>query len=107
MDRLEVFRSIATQAGRGELTFPTNVNASLKIQQALDDPECHMEAAAKLIQAEPLLAARTVAIANSVAYNRSGNEITNVRSAVMRLGFSTLRSLVAALIVRQFGSKIH
>lgn len=106
MDRLEAFKTIAAEAARGELVFPTNVNASLKLQQALDDPDCHMEAAAKLVQAEPLLAARTVAIANSAAYNRSGGEITNVRTAVMRLGFQTLRTLVAALVVRQFGSMI-
>lgn len=106
MERLEAFRSIAAQAGRGELTFPTNVNASLKIQRALDDPDCHMEAAAKLVMAEPLLSARTVAIANSAAYSR-GVEITNVRTAVMRLGFKTLHSLVAAIVVRQFGSMIN
>lgn len=106
MDRLEAFRTIAAQAGRGELAFPTNVNASLKIQQALDAPDCHLEAAAKLVAAEPLLAARTVAISNSAAYNRSSGEITSVRNAVMRLGFRTLHALVAALIVRQFGSKL-
>lgn len=105
MDRLEAFKSIAAEASRGDLIFPTNVNASLKIRQALDDPNCHIEAAAKLVLGEPLLAARTVAIANSVAYNRSGREITNVRAAVTRLGFRTLHSLVAALVVRQFGGK--
>lgn len=106
MDRLETFRSIAAQASRGDLVFPTNVNASIKIQQALENPDCHLEAAAKLVVMEPLISARTVAMANSVAYNRTGNEITNVRAAVMRLGFRTLHSLVAAVIVRQFGSKI-
>jgi HD-like signal output (HDOD) protein len=105
MDRLEVFRNIAAQAGRGELIFPTNVNASLKIQRALDEPECHMEAAAKLVMAEPLLSARTVAMANSVVYSRGG-EVASVRAAVMRLGFRTLHSLVAAIVVRQFGSRI-
>lgn len=106
MDRLEAFRTIAAEVHRGELVFPTNVNASLKIQRTLDDPNCHLEAAAKVISGEPLLAARTVAIANSVAYNRSRNEIASVRSAVMRLGFRTLRSLAASLVVRQFGSQI-
>ncbi len=106
MDRLDAFRRIATQVHSGDLAFPTNVNASLKIQRTLDDPNCHLEAAAKLISGEPLLAARTVAIANSVAYNRSRAEITNVRSAVMRLGFRTLRSLAASLVVRQFGSQV-
>jgi HDOD domain len=106
MDRLDAFRTIAAQAGRGDLIFPTSVNAALKIQQALDDPDCHMEAAAKLVIGEPLLSARTVAIANSAAYNRAGGEVTNVRSAVMRLGFKTLRSLAAAVAVRQLGSTI-
>nr|WP_279158605.1 HDOD domain-containing protein [Pseudomonas corrugata] len=106
MDRLDAFKNIAAQAGRGELTFPTNVDATLKLQRALNDPDCHADVAARLVQAEPLLAARTVAIANSVAYNRSGNEITNVRNAVQRVGFRTLNALAAAVIVRQLGSKI-
>ena len=106
MDRLEAFKSIAAQAGRGELTFPTNVDATLKLQRALSDPELHADDAARLVQAEPLLAARTVAIANSVAYNRSGQDVTNVRSAVQRVGFRTLNALAAAVIVRQLGSKI-
>ncbi len=106
MDRLDAFKSIAAQAGRGDLTFPTNVDATLKLQRALNDPDCHADTAARLVQAEPLLAARTVAIANSVAYNRSGHEVTNVRSAVQRVGFRTLNALAAAVIVRQLDSKI-
>jgi HD-like signal output (HDOD) protein len=106
MDRLEAFKSIAAQAGRGELTFPTNVDATLKLQRALSDPDLHADEGARLVQAEPLLAARTVAIANSVAYNRSGNAVTNVRSAVQRVGFRTLNALAAAVIVRQLDSKI-
>ncbi|HEU4851825.1 MAG TPA: HDOD domain-containing protein [Telluria sp.] len=107
MDRLEAFRSIAAQASRGELTFPTHVGATLKLQRALSDPDCHLDAAAQLVQAEPLLAARTVAIANSVAYNRSGKEITSVKSAVQRLGFRTLNALVASVIVRQLNGQIR
>ena len=106
MNRLEIFKSIAEQASRGELTSPTNVDATLKLQRALNDPDCHAEVAARLVQAEPLLAARTVAIANSVAYNRRGDEITNVRNAVQRVGFRTLNALAAAVIVRQLDSKI-
>jgi HD-like signal output (HDOD) protein len=106
MDRLEAFKSLAAEASRGELTFPTNLDATLKLQRALDDPDCDAETAARLVQAEPLLAARAVAIANSVAYNRSGNEVTNVRAAIQRVGFRTLNALVAAVIVRQLDSKI-
>jgi HD-like signal output (HDOD) protein len=106
MDRLEALKSIAAQATRGELTFPTNVDATLKLQRALNDPACHVDAAARLVQAEPLLAARTVAIANSAAYNRSGADVTNVRAAVHRVGFRTLGALAASVIVRQLASEI-
>jgi len=106
MDRLDAFKTIAAQASRGELSFPANVEASVRLQQALMDPDCHADVATRLIQADPLLAARTVAIANSVAYNRSGTEIASVRSAVQRLGVRTLQSLVAAVIVRQIGSRL-
>ncbi|RZA34330.1 MAG: HDOD domain-containing protein [Lysobacteraceae bacterium] len=106
MDRLSALKSIAAQASRGELSFPTNVDATLRLQRALNEPDCHTEMAARLVQAEPLLAARTVAIANSVAYNRAGHDVTNVRAAVQRVGFRTLGALAASVIVRQLASEI-
>jgi hypothetical protein len=106
MDRTDALKSIAAQAARGELSFPTNVTATLKLQRALADPDCHSDEAARLVQTEPLLAARTVAIANSAAYNRSGHDVTNVRAAVQRVGFRTLGALAAAVIVRQLASGI-
>jgi HD-like signal output (HDOD) protein len=106
MEKLDAFRNIAAQTSHGELVFPTNVDASIKLQQALEDPDCHLESAAKMVLLEPLVAARAVAIANSVAYNRSGAEIASVRAAVMRLGFRTLHSLVAAVMVRQLTGKV-
>ena len=107
MDRLDALKSIAAQAGRGELSFPTHVDATLKLQRALSDPDCHVEEAARLVMTEPLLAARTVAIANSAAYNRFGNDVTNVKAAVQRVGFRTLGALAAAVIVRQLAGEIH
>lgn len=101
MDRCAVFKQIALEAAQGELSFPTSAEMALKIQRALDDPDCPLDQAARLVQNEPLLAARVVAIANSVAYNRAGREITDVRTAVSRLGFRTVRTLAAALVTRQ------
>lgn len=105
MDAPELYRRIAEEADRGELVFPTHAEVGLRIKRALDDPDCSTDQAAKLIQAEPLLAARVVAMANSVAYNRSGREITDVRQAVARLGFRTLRSLTMSLLVRQMSGQ--
>jgi len=105
-NRIEAFGTIAAQAARGDLRFPTSVNAVLRLQQALNDPDCHLEDAIRLVLGEPQLAARTVALANTSAFG-AGREITNVRAAVTRIGYRNLQMLVASLAVRQFGSRIQ
>ncbi|WP_373991782.1 HDOD domain-containing protein [Duganella sp. BuS-21] len=106
MNKLEAYGHIAALAIRGELVFPTSVNAALRVQLALDDPDCPIDTAISLVLAEPLLAAKTVAISNSAMFNRSGVVVTNVRGAIMRIGYQNLYALAAAMVVRQFGSKI-
>ncbi|MCA1247819.1 HDOD domain-containing protein [Massilia sp. MS-15] len=106
MNKLEAFGYIAAQAARGEISFPTSVNAVLRLQLALDDPDCHVDEAIRLVLSEPQLAARTVALANTAAFGQGGMQVTNVRAAVLRIGYRRLRGLVAALMVRQFGHRI-
>lgn len=101
MERAQALKQIAEEASRGDLVFPTNTALMLKIRQSLDDPNCSVDQAARLIQAEPLLSARSVAVANSVVYNRMGREVVDVKTAVNRIGFATMRSLVMALLTRQ------
>lgn len=105
MTRQEALKLIAAEVAGGQIQFSSNTEVALRIRKALDDPECHVEAAAKLMQAEPVLSAQVVAIANSVAYNPSGREISDVKTAVSRLGFATLRSLVIALVTREMAGK--
>ncbi|SFU52608.1 HDOD domain-containing protein [Pseudoduganella namucuonensis] len=106
MNKLEAYGHIAALAIRGDLVFPTSVNAALRVQLALDDPDCPIDEAIRLVLAEPQLAARTVALSNSAMFNRTSTEVVNVRSAIMRIGYHNLFALAAAMVVRQFGSKI-
>ncbi len=92
---------MAAHMAHGEMAFSTSAQVALRVRQALEDPECHIEKAAHLVAAEPLLSARVVAIANSVAFNRSGREVTDVRTAVARIGFRTVRALAMAVATRQ------
>jgi HD-like signal output (HDOD) protein len=105
MDRRDALEEIAAQARRGELVFPTSVTAALRIRQALDAPNCTLDAAARLIETEPLLSARVVALANCAAFNRTGQPITGVRNAVLRLGFRTVHTVAHALIARQLAGE--
>lgn len=107
MEKLKDFALIVSQASRGELVFPTSVNAALHLQLALSDPDSHDEDVIRRVLAEPVLAARTVALANSVIFNRAGGPVTSVRAAVMRVGYRNLYTMAAAMVVRQFGNRIR
>lgn len=107
MEKLKDYAEVVSRAERGELVFPTSVNAALRLQLALADPDCEMEDVIRKVLAEPQLAARTVALANAAAFNRGSTPVTNVRIAVQRLGFRHLYSMAASMVVRQFGSRIN
>ena len=74
---------------------------ALRVQRLLDNPDCSIDALGTLVSADPLLSARVLGTANSIAYNPGGRAITDLKSAISRLGFATLRALAAAIIVRQ------
>src|SRR5471030_2562947 len=107
MEKLKDYAEIVAQASKGELVFPTSVNAALRLQLALADPDCDTEDVIRKVLGEPLLAARTVALANAVVFNRGGAPVTSVRAAVQRVGFRNLYTMAAAMVVRQFGSRIR
>jgi HD-like signal output (HDOD) protein len=100
----EIIAKLAANAIAGEVIFPTTTEIALKVQRVLDDPDCSIDELARMVQADPLLAARVVAVGNSVVYSRSGQPVANIRSAVSRLGFKTLRVLAASVVVRQMES---
>jgi len=101
MDVRSALDAIAADAARGDIVFPTHTEIALRVQRLLDDPDCAIDALGKLIAAEPILATRVLSIANSIAYNPGGRSITELKSAISRLGFATLRALAASIIVRQ------
>lgn len=101
MDVKAILDQIAEAASRDDLIFPTTTEMAFRVQRLLDDPDCSIDQLARLVQTDPLLATRVVAVANSAIYQRGGRTIADVRSAVSRMGFNTLRALAAAVVVRQ------
>ena len=95
---------ILAEVSDGEITFPTHADVAFRVRLALDDPDLHLAKAAQIVQAEPLLAARVVAVANSIAFNPTNRAVTDVRTAVTRLGLRFVRALATAVVMRQMAS---
>lgn len=107
MEKSAILSVLAQEAEQGRLIFPTSVNAALSAKQKLEDPDCNLDTVIRIIQAEPLLSTKVVAIANSTVFNRSGRKITDVRSAVTLIGFRTVRNLATVIVVQQLaGSQV-
>lgn len=98
---------IIAEIERGEVAFPTHADVALRVRLALDDPDLHVAKAAQLIQAEPLLASRVVATANSVLFNRNGVAVADVRSGVARLGLKFVRALATAVVMQQMAGGLR
>ena len=72
MDVRTALEAITADAARGDIVFPTHTEIALRVQRLLDDPDCSIDALGKLISAEPILSARVLGIATSIAYNPGG-----------------------------------
>ena len=63
-----------------------------------DDNELPFSQLEKMVQSDQILVTRLMHLANSPFYNR-GNRVQNVRQIITRLGFRTVRSMVAMAFV--------
>ena len=80
-------------------TLPTSV---LRVMQMIEDPFCSSSDLAKVIQADPAMAAKVLKLANS-SYYGFRQKISNIPQAVTLLGFATLKNtLLAAAVFDMF-----
>jgi HD-like signal output (HDOD) protein len=76
--------------------LPSPPHLYLSLTQALEhDDDTDTADVAKLVAADPAIAAKVLQLSNSAFFN-SGRIISDLRTAVTRLGLSTLRDLVLA-----------
>ena len=78
----------------GKLPSPPHLYLSL-MQALEEDDESSIGDIAKLVAADPAIAAKVLQLSNSAFFN-NGRAISDRRGAVTRLGISTLRDLVLA-----------
>ncbi len=97
----DLLLELAQAAGRDDLACPTFVDASLSARMALSNPDLSVTQLAKVVSGEPLLSARVVAFANSAALHRGGKPVSDVKSAVMRVGQAAVRNIAVALALQQ------
>ncbi|NTV72256.1 MAG: HDOD domain-containing protein [Azonexaceae bacterium] len=85
----------------GDVNFPTCLDAAILVRNALKDPFATTEQVVQAISIEPLISSKLLRLANSVAYNPSGEEVSNLNAVIRRLGFDIVRTTSLAVAMDQ------
>ena len=97
----KILEDIAQDLSGDEVTFPTFLDITFQVRSALKNPSLNVEQLAKLVGAEPLMSAKIIRMANSVAMNPSGREVADVKTAIVRVGMESVRTVSFAVAMEQ------
>jgi HD-like signal output (HDOD) protein len=94
-------QSLAAELSTGKVELPSFPDIAMRVRQVLADDMVSPEKVVRVVGSEPALAARLLQLANSAALNFSGKAVTDLRTAVARMGFNMVRSAAIAFAMSQ------
>jgi HD-like signal output (HDOD) protein len=97
---LALIQQILADSKTGRLILPSPPDWVQKVNSAIQGEQRDCTYIARLIQLDPALAARIIQVANSPLY-RGARAITEVRTALMRMGLRTARNLIYVFALKQ------
>jgi HD-like signal output (HDOD) protein len=97
----ELVRELAAALSSGSVSLPSYPQVALRLQKLLAAEDSDADQLVRVLGAEPVLAARVTTLAGAAALNPTGRKITDLRTAVVLLGFDSLRTTVAAFAMVQ------
>jgi HD-like signal output (HDOD) protein len=94
-------RELAAALSAGTVSLPSYPQVAIRLQKMLADEDSDADRLVRVLGAEPVLAARVTTMAGAAALNPSGRKITDLRTAIVLLGFDALRTTAAAFAMVQ------
>jgi HD-like signal output (HDOD) protein len=105
----EFVRSLAAELSSGKIDLPSFPEIALRVRKVLSDPKSSIDQVVRVVGSEPALAARLMRVANASSFNRGGKQITDLRTAINRIGYTMVRSAVMGFAMSQMrrGAKLE
>jgi HD-like signal output (HDOD) protein len=98
---LAFLQKLASEVSEGSIDLPCFPDVVIRISTALADPNTTSDHVVTIVGAEPRLAARLLQTANSAAFNSSGKPLTDLRSAITRLGHQMVHGTAMSYAMHQ------
>jgi HD-like signal output (HDOD) protein len=97
----DFIRALAGELSAGKVDLPSFPEVAVRVRRVLSDPKSTVDQVVRVVGSEPALAARLMRIANSASLNRSGKVITELRTAISRIGYNMVRSASISFAMAQ------
>jgi HD-like signal output (HDOD) protein len=93
--------SLAAELSAGRVELPSFPDVVVRVRRALGDEATTVDQLVRIVGSEPSLAARLLKMANSAILNRSGKAVTDLRTAISRMGYNMVRSAAISFAMMQ------
>lgn len=92
---------LAKEVSTGRVELPSFPDVAVRVRKVLADEDVSNEQIARVVGSDAGLAARVFTLANSAALNRSGRTISELKTAVNRIGHNNVRTAAVSFAIAQ------
>jgi HD-like signal output (HDOD) protein len=100
-DAARLVDALTLELAGEKIDLPSFPDIAVRVRKALTNDQVDIDDVVRIVCAEPALAARLLQLANSAALNTTGKRVTDLRSAISRIGFNMARSATIAFAMSQ------
>ncbi len=101
---VRAFKFISQLAGElsgGKIELPSFPDVAVRVRKVLTDEGVTAEKIARVVGSDAGLVARVLSLANSAALNRAGKPVTDLKSAINRIGHNNVRTAAVSFAIAQ------
>lgn len=92
---------LAQEVSGGRVELPSFPDVAVRVRKVLADEDVSNDQIARVVSSDAGLAARVFTLANSAAMNRGGRTVTDLKSAVNRIGHNNVRTAAVSFAIAQ------
>jgi len=100
-DVARLVEALTVELAGEKIDLPSFPDVATRVRRALTNDQVDVDQVVRIVTAEPALAARLLQLANSAALNPNGRRLTDLRTAISRIGFNMARSAAIAFAMSQ------
>jgi HD-like signal output (HDOD) protein len=99
-DAFTFIQKLAGELSAGKVELPSFPDVAIRVRKVLADEQANIDQVVRVVGSEPALAARLLKMSNSAAFSR-GKTVTDLRTAINRMGFNMVRSAAMSFAMAQ------